>query len=54
MLNGIGQVYFTPSLVTSVLLLFAISMESLPLALLTLLGASSSYTLARGRGPKYL
>ncbi|CAH7067879.1 Eukaryotic-type low-affinity urea transporter [Vibrio chagasii] len=48
LLNGIGQVYFTPSLVTSVLLLFAISMESLPLALLTLLGASSSYTLARG------
>ncbi|MBJ2146087.1 urea transporter [Vibrio sp. IB15] len=48
LLNGIGQVYFTPSLVTSVLLLFAISMESLPLALLTLLGASCSYTLARG------
>ncbi|MFA0112463.1 urea transporter [Vibrio sp. 10N.261.46.E11] len=47
MLNGIGQVYFTPSVVTSLLLLLAISVESIPLACLTLLGASCSYTLAR-------
>ncbi|WP_299136397.1 urea transporter [uncultured Vibrio sp.] len=47
LLNGIGQVYFTPSVVTSFLLLLAISIESIPLACLTLLGASCSYTLAR-------
>ncbi len=47
LLNGIGQVYFTPSIVTSVLLLFAISIESLTLTFLTLLGACCSYTLAR-------
>lgn len=47
LLNGIGQVYFTPSVVTSLLLLLAISIESIPLACLTLLGASCSYTLAR-------
>ncbi|MCG9542706.1 urea transporter [Vibrio sp. Isolate33] len=47
LLNGIGQVYFTPSVVTSFLLLLAISIESVPLACLTLLGASCSYTLAR-------
>ncbi|OEF68207.1 urea transporter [Vibrio splendidus 1F-157] len=46
LLNGIGQVYFTPSVMTSILLLFAISIESLPLAFLTLLGASCSYALA--------
>ncbi|MEZ9599816.1 urea transporter [Vibrio sp. 10N.286.46.A8] len=43
LLNGIGQVYFTPSVMTSILLLFAISIESLALALLTLFGASCSY-----------
>jgi len=46
LLNGIGQVYFTPSVMTSILLLFAISIESLALAFLTLLGASCSYALA--------
>ncbi|MEZ8386136.1 urea transporter [Vibrio splendidus] len=46
LLNGIGQVYFTPSVMTSLLLLLAISIESLPLAFLTLLGASFSYALA--------
>lgn len=47
LLNGIGQVYFTPSAVTSLLLLLAISIESIPLACLTVLGANCSYTLAR-------
>ncbi|MCF7485174.1 urea transporter [Vibrio sp. A2-1] len=47
LLNGIGQVYFTPSAMTSLLLLLAISIESLSLAFLTLLGASCSYALAR-------
>ncbi|MFI3274591.1 urea transporter [Vibrio sp.] len=47
LLNGIGQVYFTSSVVTSLLLLLAISIESIPLACLTLLGASCSYTLDR-------
>ncbi|PMG15067.1 urea transporter [Vibrio splendidus] len=46
LLNGIGQVYFTPSVMTSILLLFAISIESLALAFLTSLGASCSYALA--------
>ncbi|MEZ9240825.1 urea transporter [Vibrio splendidus] len=46
LLNGIGQVYFTPSVMTSLLLLLAISIESLALAFLTLLGASCSYALA--------
>ncbi|MEZ8125558.1 urea transporter [Vibrio splendidus] len=43
LLNGIGQVYFTPSVMTSTLLLLAISIESLALAFLTLFGASCSY-----------
>jgi urea transporter len=46
LLNGIGQVYFTPSIMTSLLLFLAISIESLALAFLTLLGASCSYALA--------
>ncbi|OED69827.1 urea transporter [Vibrio splendidus ZS-139] len=46
LLNGIGQVYFTPSIRTSLLLFLAISIESLALAFLTLLGASCSYALA--------
>ncbi|MEZ8445559.1 urea transporter [Vibrio splendidus] len=46
LLNGVGQVYFTPSVMTSLLLLLAISIESLALAFLTLLGASCSYALA--------
>ncbi|UPR31824.1 urea transporter [Vibrio crassostreae] len=46
LLNGIGQVYFTPSVMTSLLLLLAISIESLALAFLTLLGASCSFALA--------
>ncbi|HAS24430.1 MAG TPA: urea transporter, partial [Vibrio sp.] len=46
LLNGIGQVYFTPSVMTSLLLLLAISIESLALAFLTLLSASCSYALA--------
>lgn len=46
LLNGIGQVYFTPSVMTSTLLLLAISIESLALAFLTLLGASCSFALA--------
>lgn len=46
LLNGIGQVYFTSSVVTSLLLLLAISIESLPLAFLTLFGASCSYGFA--------
>ncbi len=46
LLNGIGQVYFTPSVMTSLLLLLAISIESLALAFLTLLGASFSYGFA--------
>ena len=46
LLNGIGQVYFTPSIMTSLLLFLAISIESLALAFLTLLGASFSYALA--------
>ncbi|MFA0319525.1 urea transporter [Vibrio sp. 10N.222.55.A3] len=46
LLNGIGQVYFTPSIMTSTLLLLAISIKSLALAFLTLLGASCSYALA--------
>ncbi|MEZ8580553.1 urea transporter [Vibrio splendidus] len=46
LLNGIGQVYFTPSVMTSLLILLAISIESLALAFLTLLGASCSYALA--------
>ncbi|MEZ9580423.1 MULTISPECIES: urea transporter [unclassified Vibrio] len=46
LLNGIGQVYFTLSIMTSTLLLLAISIESLALAFLTLLGASCSYALA--------
>ncbi|MEZ9655858.1 urea transporter [Vibrio splendidus] len=46
LLNGIGQVYFTPSVITSLLLLFAISIESLSLAFLTLFGASCSYGFA--------
>ena len=46
LLNGIGQVYFTPSVMTSLLLLFAISIESLALAFLTLFGASCSYGFA--------
>ncbi|MGI9875332.1 urea transporter [Vibrio chagasii] len=47
LLNGIGQVYFTPSVVTSLMLLLAIAIESIPLACLTVLGASCSYALAR-------
>lgn len=47
LLNGIGQVYFTPSIMTSALLVFAISIESLPLAVLSVFGASCSYVLAR-------
>ncbi|WKY60336.1 urea transporter [Vibrio sp. SNU_ST1] len=46
LLNGIGQVYFTPSVMTSLLLLLAISIESLALAFLTLLGTCCSYALA--------
>ncbi|PML54862.1 urea transporter [Vibrio lentus] len=46
LLNGIGQVYFTPSVMTSFLLLLAISIESLSLAFLTLFGASFSYGFA--------
>lgn len=46
LLNGIGQAYFTPSVMTSFLLLFAISIESLALAFLTLFGASCSYGFA--------
>ncbi|MEZ8543038.1 urea transporter [Vibrio splendidus] len=46
LLNGIGQVYFTPSVMTSTLLLLAISIESLSLAFLTLFGASCSYGFA--------
>ncbi|TVU61093.1 urea transporter [Vibrio atlanticus] len=46
LVNGIGQVYFTPSIMTSLLLFLAISIESLALAFLTLLGASCSYALA--------
>ncbi|WP_061038494.1 urea transporter [Vibrio coralliirubri] len=46
LLNGIGQVYFTPSVMTSILLLLAISIESLALAFLTLLGASCSFAFA--------
>ncbi len=46
LLNGIGQVYFTPSVMTSTLLLLAISIASLALAFLTLLGASCSFALA--------
>lgn len=46
LLNGIGQVYFTSSVVTSLLLLLSISVESLPLAFLTLFGASCSYGFA--------
>ncbi|PTO52693.1 urea transporter [Vibrio splendidus] len=46
LLNGIGQVYFTPSVMTSLLLLLAISIESFALACLTLLGASCSFALA--------
>lgn len=46
LLNGIGQVYFTSSVVTSLLLLLAISIDSLPLAFLTLFGASCSYSFA--------
>ncbi|MEZ9679144.1 urea transporter [Vibrio splendidus] len=46
LLNGIGQVYFTPSVMTSTLLLLAISIESLALAFLTLFGASCSYGFA--------
>ncbi|MDH5914672.1 urea transporter [Vibrio splendidus] len=46
LLNGIGQVYFTPSVMTSLLLLIAISIESLALAFLTLFGASCSYGFA--------
>ncbi|WP_052879988.1 urea transporter [Vibrio coralliirubri] len=46
LLNGIGQVYFSPSVMTSILLLLAISIESLALAFLTLLGASCSFALA--------
>ncbi|UOE86530.1 urea transporter [Vibrio splendidus] len=46
LLNGIGQVYFTPSVMTSLLLLLAISIESLALAFLTLFGASCSYGFA--------
>ncbi|PMG37428.1 urea transporter [Vibrio splendidus] len=47
LLNGIGQVYFTPSVITSLLLLFAITLESLSLAVLTLFGAACSYWLAK-------
>ncbi len=47
LLNGIGQAYFTPSTMTSLLLLLAISIESLALAFLTLLGAICSFVLAR-------
>jgi len=47
LLNGIGQVYFTPSVITSLLLLFAITIESLSLAVLTLFGAACSYWLAK-------
>ena len=46
LLNGIGQVYFTSSVMTSSLLLLAISIESLSLAFLTLFGASCSYGFA--------
>ncbi|EGU37924.1 urea transporter [Vibrio splendidus] len=46
LLNGIGQVYFTPTIITSVLFLIAISVESLPLSALTLFGAASSYVFA--------
>ena len=46
LLNGIGQVYFTSSVMTSFLLLLAISIESLSLAFLTLFGASCSYGFA--------
>ncbi|CDU14108.1 urea transporter [Vibrio coralliirubri] len=46
LLNGIGQVYFSPSVMASILLLLAISIESLALAFLTLLGASCSFALA--------
>ncbi|MEZ9337432.1 urea transporter [Vibrio splendidus] len=47
LLNGIGQVYFTSSVMTSFLLLLAISIESMSLAFLTLFGATCSYWLAK-------
>ena len=47
LLNGVGQVYFTPSVMTSFLLLVAISIESLSLAMLALFGASCSFVLAK-------
>ena len=46
LLNGIGQVYFTQSATTSLLLLLSISIESLWLSFMTLIGAASSHLLA--------
>ena len=46
LLNGIGQVYFTPTIITSVLFLIAISVESLSVLALTLFGAVSSYVFS--------
>ncbi|MCG9554532.1 urea transporter [Vibrio sp. Isolate31] len=46
LLNGIGQIYFTPTIITSVLFLIAISVESFSLSALTLFGAASSYVFA--------
>ncbi|MFS1933223.1 urea transporter [Vibrio splendidus] len=47
LLSGIGQVYFTSSVMASFLLLLAISIESMSLAFLTLFGAACSYWLAK-------
>ncbi|MGF1754308.1 urea transporter [Vibrio makurazakiensis] len=46
LLNGIGQVYFTPSIFASFLVLCAIAAESPSLATLTLFGAAISYGFA--------
>ncbi|WP_394249918.1 urea transporter [Vibrio profundi] len=47
LLNGIGQVYFSPSLLTSFFILCAIAVESITLLILTVIGALTSHFIAQ-------
>jgi len=45
--NGIGQVYFSSSLYSSVIILIAFTIESAPLALMTVFGGSISHLFSK-------
>ncbi|MBW3695943.1 urea transporter [Vibrio sp. T187] len=47
LLNGIGQVYFSPSLLTAFFILCAIAVESITLLFLTVSGAITSHFIAQ-------